>query len=313
MRAPVLCSTGNQQPQHSGPDISVLNKTLQQQWDVAANAHMGKIVISKFSKKKVWWQCHQCPDGHLHCWQATVGSRSKGSGCPQCEGRKLCKHNSLATVSPIVASFWDISRNGCTADSVLAYSHKMSHWQCPTCGHEWTAMPHKKVAIGTKCPVCSHQSRDRQKHPTFTQCQHPLLAEWDHQQNAAKGLFPCKVTLQSAKKVHWLCSKCPLGQPHAWAATAANRTAKIPAGCPFCAGKAACKCNSLQTHCPTIAAEWDWDKNELTPHDFTASSHSVVWWRTVEKGSWEQTINSRTNSPRFVAAYKQYVQDNLAD
>ena len=159
---------------------------LQDQWDIPANAHLGDIVIAKFSNRKVWWQCHQCPDSHLHRWPARVKSRSYGAGCPQCAGQKLCRHNSLATIAPKVALLWDNVKNGCTADMVLAGSHKSCHWQCHSCQHEWTASPKSKVHCGTGCPKCNYKFNAR-RHPTFAQCQHPLLHDWDHQRNAAEG------------------------------------------------------------------------------------------------------------------------------
>ncbi len=39
---------------------------LRQQWDYAANAHLGDVVIKPQSNRKVWWMCDQCPDGHPH-------------------------------------------------------------------------------------------------------------------------------------------------------------------------------------------------------------------------------------------------------
>ena len=288
------------------PDISALSRKLQEQWDVTANAHLGNVVIAAFSGQKVWWQCRQCPDGHLHQWQANVASRSCGSSCPQCEGRKLCRHNSLVTVAPKVAALWDIVKNGCTADMVLAHSHNSSYWQCHSCGHEWTATPNVKVSYSTGCPKCNHNGWTRAgRHPTFAQCQHPLLSQWDHPRNAAEGLYPDTVTLGSTKKVHWVCDKCPLGHQHAWASKPRNRLSANPTGCPCCAGRAACKCNSLQTHHPSIAEECDYKKNDTTPQDFTFGSNHVVWWHTVARGSWQQSINSRTSTVRRSALKQQ--------
>ena len=274
---------------------------------------MGNIAISKFSNKKVWWQCHQCPDGHLHQWQANVLARSNGSGCPQCSGRALCKHNSLAKIAPKIAVFWDTAKNGCTAEQTLAYSKKLSHWQCPDCGHEWTATAGSKVYWGSGCRNCSrHTGRSLLRHPTFAESQHPLLEEWDHQRNADSGLFPDKITLKSAKKVHWVCNRCPLGQRHAWIATPVNRNSKRGRGCPYCAGQAVCKCNSLQTRYPTIAAEWDSEKNDLTPNDFSAASTTAAWWHNAERGSWQQTIVARTHAVHKQAIRKRYLQENLS-
>lgn len=56
------------------------NTALQQQWNQATIAHLGNIDITRHSNLKVSGICHQCPDGHLHRWEATFVNRSKGRG-----------------------------------------------------------------------------------------------------------------------------------------------------------------------------------------------------------------------------------------
>ena len=153
--------------------------------------------------------------------------------------------------------------------------------------------------LKTGCPECTQNIRRKQKkHPTFAECQDPqgkaCLAEWDHERNAPQGNFPNNTTLQSRKQIFWLCTKCPASQLHSWPAKAHTRTGKDQTGCPVCAGKAACKCNSLQALYPDIAAEWDHAKNEGQPSDHTGSSTYLAWWLSSQRGSWQQSISSRT-------------------
>ena len=297
--------------QQPGPDISALNQELQQQWDHARNWHLGSIVITKFSNRNVWWICDKCPDGHIHRWQSFVKTRSYGTGCPQCSGRKLCKHNSLATVAPATAAVWDSVKNGCTPDMVMAHSSKPAHWHCKTCNHKWVIGPGTKARLNSGCPRCNRGApgKPRKSHPTFAESQHPLLAtEWDFERNAADGIFPTTVSLASAKKVHWSCHQCPLGQQHLWTAKPAQRVCHLQ-GCPYCAGRIVCKCNSLELLFPSIAAEWNYELNLGTPRDYTVSSASLVWWKTTQRGAWQQTIKSRTNVAFVLAARKKYVRD----
>ncbi|KAL3158565.1 hypothetical protein ABBQ38_010784 [Trebouxia sp. C0009 RCD-2024] len=100
----------------------------QQQWDHAANAHLGDIVIKPYSNREAWWTCQQCPDGHRHSWLAIVRDRTRGNECPQCSGRQGCKHNSLATRAPLIAAQWDYEANDATPDTVVAQSHKKARW-----------------------------------------------------------------------------------------------------------------------------------------------------------------------------------------
>ena len=294
-------SSQGQHAQQACPDISRLEVALQQQWDHAANAHLGNIVIKPHSGMKVWWTCDQCPDGHPHSWKACVKARTIGSGCPQCSGRKVCKHNSLATKAPLIAAEWDPEANVGTPDDVPPNSKQPVGWLCDVCGYKWSTTPNYRFNKTNGCPKCGDAARTgkRIKHPAFADSPDPqaraCLAEWDHEQNALQGNFPSNTTLRSGKQIFWLCTKCSAGQKHSWSAQPATRTGRSKSGCPCCAGKAACRCNSLQTLYPEVAAEWDHARNQSQPSDYTGSSGYLAWWFTPRRGSWQQIVNSRTN------------------
>ena len=282
-----------------GPDISLLSRALQRQWDHAANAHLGNIVIRPQSCKTASWKCDACPAGYLHQWTATVCNRSNGNGCPQCSGRKVCKHNCLRTVAPCAAAQWDHEANAAldTPDTVVAHSNKPASWHCQVCGHRWTVSPHSRVKQQSGCPKCAPRGLGTRQ-PTFAECQHPLLTEWDHMRNKACGNYPHNTTLGSNKQIFWLCSKCPAGQEHSWSTQPCNRTGRNTTGCPMCAGRVACRCNSLQALFPDIAADWDYSKNTGQPSDYTAGSKHLAWWYTPQRGSWQQSIDGRTDKGR---------------
>ena len=69
--------------------------TLLREWDAARNGGLTPSDVSFGSHQKVWWQCSKG-----HSWQAKVYSRSAGSGCPYCTGRKEVPENSLAIQVP---------------------------------------------------------------------------------------------------------------------------------------------------------------------------------------------------------------------
>lgn len=299
--------------QQAGPDISLLEPALQKQFDHAANAHLGNIVIKPKSGKNVWWTCDQCPDGHLHSWEASIKNRTAGGGCPQCRGRKVCRHNSLATKAPSVAAQWDHEANSGTPGGVISQSHQAVGWLCDACGHKWTAQVSARVSRNTGCPQCVKAARTKKmKYPTFAECRDPevtaLLAGWDQGRNAADNNFPDNTTLRSGKRIWWLCIECPAGQQHSWSAQPLQRSSHYKSGCPFCAGKLACKCNSLQTLYPDIAADWDHSKNDGQPSDYTASSHCLAWWSSPQRGSWQQKIDSRTSGVHQRTAALQRIQ-----
>ena len=148
------------------------------------NHHLGNGIITAHSGCKAWWSCSRCPVGHPHIWAATVNKRSCGSGCPFCSGREVCKHNSLATISPAAAQYWHKEKNlRLSPETVTAGSNLRVHWVCPICLYEWQAMVVTKVVYNTGCPNCARAHGNpskkgiRQKHLTFASCNHPLLAQ----------------------------------------------------------------------------------------------------------------------------------------
>ena len=265
---------------------------------------------------KVSWTCDQCPDGQPHRWEACVYNRTRGGGCPQCSGHKVCKHNSLATKDPLVAAQWDYKENDGTPDSMVAQSNQPVGWRCDACGHKWRQGPNQRVSKKKAgCPQCGVHAltKKRIKHPTFAECQDPrgkaCLAEWDHERNAPQGNFPHNTTLRSSKQIFWLCTKCPAGQWHSWSASPYHRMGRSGSGCNFCAGKAACKCNSLQALYPGVAADWDFAKNESQPSNHTGSSSYLAWWFSPQRGGWQQSINSRTCGVQQRSARLKRVQE----
>ncbi|KAL3147890.1 hypothetical protein ABBQ32_002607 [Trebouxia sp. C0010 RCD-2024] len=180
-----------------------------------------------------------------------------------------------------------------TPDSVVAQSSQPVGWRCDFHGHKRTAAPHAQVSkqSTTGCPMCA-LFKKRTQHPTFAEGNHLLLAEWDDIRYATHGNYPDSVRLRSGKQIFWLCTKGPAGQVHSWSASPANRLGHSMTGCPFCAGRAACICNSLQAFYPGIAAQWDHSKNKGKPNNHAARANYCAWWVSPQRGSWQQRISS---------------------
>ena len=163
--------------------------------------------ITASSGLHVWWTCDQCPCGCAHEWLATVSNRQdRHSQCPFCTNHRLCQHNSLLTVAPAVAAYWDSDKNGLTPDQVMASSSTRRHWLCPACGHSWQAMIYGKVMKMSGCPKCSKKSHTINRQPSLTQSGHPAMMEFDFERNQRAGLDPDKITAGSGKMVHWICT-----------------------------------------------------------------------------------------------------------
>jgi len=283
----------------------MLTEELQAQWQEERNMHLSSKVIRPHSNHKVWWSCEQCPDSLPHVWEATVSHRSQRTGCPYCSGKKVCQHNTLARKAPQFAQFWDAIKNHPhSPDQVTASSRVRAHWKCSDCLHEWQAPVMLKARSNTGCPKCAKANGGRkadgtrQKHPTFAAAKHALLEQWDYDRNRENGNSPGNTSLRSSKLIWWRCHECPKGQMHSWQAWPGNRTGKSATGCPFCVGQRLCECNSLQTVCPDIAADFDTQKNGVSPAEVTSSTCTKYKWLSDEPGAKERSVNHRTHHAR---------------
>ncbi len=290
---------------NKGPKTSLLADELQKQWHEKLNMHLGNIVIRPGSDRKVWWSCDQCPDSLPHIWEASVRHRTYGTGCPFCSGTAICQHNTLAKQAPDVALFWDAKKNHpLDPDQVTVSSNKRAHWKCSVCLYEWQAQVMRKARSKTGCPKCAKANPGRkadgtrQKHPTFARAK-ALLQQWDHDRNRENGNFPDNTSLQSNKHIWWQCQECPKGKVHSWQARASQRTSrKALTGCPCCAGQKICECNSLETVCPDIAAEFDVEKNGVSAAEVTSSASTKYSWLSDEPGAKKRTVAQRTTYTR---------------
>ena len=115
-----------------------------------------------------------------------------------------------------------------------------------------------------------------------------LMAEWDWEKNNELGFEPNTLTLGSGRKVWWKCCK-----GHEWQAYIYDRN--NGKGCPYCAGKKVLKgYNDLQTINPTLAKEWNYEKNgNLKPENFTVNSGQKIWWKCQKGHEWQATIHNR--------------------
>ena len=258
------------------------NAKLMAEWNWEKNNDFGfdPKTLTLGSDKKAWWICNE---GHE--WQASIGHRSRGRGCPYCAGQKVLKgKNDLQTVNPTLAKEWNYEKNnGLTPADVMPNSDKKVWWKCSK-GHEWQAsISHRSQGRG--CPYCS--GRKTLKGYNDLQTINPAVAkEWNYEKN--NGLTPADVTPNSDIKAWWKCSN-----GHEWQATIGSR--HKGSGCPYCSGRKTLKdYNDLQTINPEVAKEWNYERNgDLKPEHFTASSNKKVWWKCSKGHEWQTTINSR--------------------
>jgi len=130
--------------------LATVSPKLAKEWNHKKNGKMTTSNVTPHSQKKVWWKCKK---GHE--WEAVIGARSKGSGCPYCSGNRACKDNCLATVNPKLAKEWNYKKNGkLTPSDVTSGANKSVWWKCKK-GHEWVANICSRNNSGSGCLDCS--------------------------------------------------------------------------------------------------------------------------------------------------------------
>lgn len=203
------------------------------------------------------------------------------------EVSNMTKYGDLETENPELAREWHPTKNNGLSPSDVTVKSGKSVWWLGQCGHEWQAKVSHRTD-GQNCPICSSHIllagfNDLEK-------KYPHIAdEWHPNKNGE--LRPSKVFPASNKKVWWL-GKCG----HEWQGTISGRT-KNNYGCPICSGKLIVPgINDLSTINPTLAKEWDYDKNKnFLPSTISPYSHKKVWWKCSKCGHrWMATIKHRT-------------------
>lgn len=219
---------------------------------------------------------------------------------------------SLAFRYPGIAAEWDYERNGDIHPSdVSSGSHDTFNWVCGQCGHRWAAKVNDRTN-GHGCYVCAKQKwADLLHDRALERCDLKewcvkndrtiLLEEWDYEENQKK---PEEYPPHSNDSVNWLCHSCG----NKWSASIDNRT-RNGSGCPKCwnmkrkelyrNNKIVNNEKSLVLWCKRnnredLLEQWDFQKNEFPPENYTYGSKREVWWKCANGHEWTAQIKSRT-------------------
>lgn len=120
---------------------------------------------------------------------------------------------------------------------------------------------------------------------------YPKIAKiWDYTNN--DGILPENVYANTSRKWWFVCK-----ENHHFQSTIPNMK-KDGTTCPICSGKQVLSgFNDLKTKYPTVAAEWDYEKNTpYVPEMVMPGTPRKYWWRCKKGHSFIQTVNSRTSN-----------------
>lgn len=141
------------QPKHS---LKHLYPLLCEEWDYEKNASLKPENFKAGSDKKIWWLCDK-----MHSWQASIYERAKRkSGCPFCNGKRVCNDNNLTVTHPFVSIEWHPTKNeNLKPSDVRPGSNKKVWWLCNE-EHEWFEMINNRTSRKFGCPICFRNQRN---------------------------------------------------------------------------------------------------------------------------------------------------------
>ena len=114
-----------------------------------------------------------------------------------------------------------------------------------------------------------------------------LMKEWDYKKNT---IDPNAIIPGARDEAYWICSKCG----YSWKTRIIYRTRKGH-GCRLCNNQDTVKgINDITTTRPDLLKEWNFNKNDRQPEEFSEHSNQKVWWIcSVCNHEWESAINMK--------------------
>ena len=262
-----------QQKIASGGSLAEKNPQLAAEWHPTKNVGLSPNDVLYGSDQKVWWQCRK---GHE--WQAIISSRVSGVGCPICKAEQ---HSSFPE------------------QAILYYCKKV------------TRAENRYIGLGKEIDVYLpdfnlgieyngkfyHRNKvksDQAKIDYFKNLGIRIITIAEGNENRIVG--------DTIEYVYSSSQKDSL----TWAITKVFDIISVP--CPhinIAADTAAIyeqyifleKENSISAKNPTVAKEWNYEKNgRLTPEMLSFASNKRVWWKCEKGHEWKAVISSRTTS-----------------
>lgn len=275
-------------------DLASARPDLALEWHPTRNKELPS-EVRPGTHKKAWWKCSA---GHV--WQAQIGSRNSGSGCPKCveRGPRASNRGWHLSRKDLVA-LWH-PRNDLQPNEVSAGSKQVVWWEC-TVGHEWQCRV-GKVLKDAACPLCREEQEGSK---SLAELDPELAAEWHLTLNECG---PAAVPAGSNLRVWWKCE-----QGHEWQAVVNSRH-RTGVGCGVCSNRRYLKgTNDLRSVRPDLAYEWHPSKNESDPADVHSGTSRTVWWMCERGHEWQSPVLNRVSGANCLVCSNRVVQLGFND
>ena len=261
---------GNKKILRGYNDLQTINPVLSEEWNYQKNDGLTPADVMPNSGKKVWWKCQK---GHE--WQQKIYHRNNGVNCPIC-------HSERNTSIPEFALLYYLKKAG----TEVIHSYK-------DLGYELDIyIPSQKVAIEydgffwhkskteldlEKNRLCKKDGirlyRIREGLPSLMDTSIDFVIQKDQKKDLEKAV---------KKIIYEILGIIVDVNLRRDAIAIENERDYIE------------KNSSILSLNPTIAFEWNYDKNgNLKPEFFASNSGKIVWWKCSKGHEWQAAIQSR--------------------
>jgi hypothetical protein len=197
-------------------NLLFLYPEIAKQWHPTKNGDLRPEDFTPGSEKKIWWIC---PKDNDHIWVTQIISRTTGSGCSYCSGKKASKKNNLKSVFPKIADLWHPTKNSdLKPENFTSQSEEKVWWKCPKGDDHVWMKPIKAISKridNLPCPYCDGKKSSKARN--LLKMFPKLCKEWHPFKNGKKK--PENFTPGSKQKVWWRCKN-----NHEWDAVIYSRT-----------------------------------------------------------------------------------------
>lgn len=135
-------------------DFATTHEYIASEWHPTKNGNLSPQDVFGGSKKKVWWKGSLCG----HEWESQILSRTRGHGCPICDGKQvLFGFNDFWSSQLVIVKEWHPTMNlPLTPKTVTKASGKKYWWQClRNPDHVWSMRMNDRTISGQGCPECA--------------------------------------------------------------------------------------------------------------------------------------------------------------
>lgn len=252
-------------------DLATNNPKLASEWNYEKNGYLKPEDFTSNSCKKVWWKCSR---GHE--WEATIASRNDGRGCTICNGERK-------TSFPEYAILFYLEK----------YKIKAIHTY-KELGYELDIyIPSKKIAIEYDGGYY-HKHRIKNDLEKNLWCKNDRIKLYRIREDlpALNDSSIDYLVDKNQKNLAEVIQKVLSEIVGINVDVALQRDAIEIENLREYTEKA----NSLLLSNPTLAKEWNYEKNgKLRPENFIPKSVKVVWWKCNNGHEWQARIAHRNN------------------